>query len=298
MWLPVWPLAADDYTAGIYRMARGPALERRYVEANPHAISNLLVVDVDHPDSALRALSAAGSHPMPTAVVENPSNGHAHVVWALAEPVTRTEYAHRKPIAYAAAVTEGLRRAVDGDKGYNGLLTKNPTHEGWSTHWIGPHLRSLDELAHGLGDFMPPHGWRRTKSRRDNPVGLGRNCSLFETARHWAYREVRHHWGDPDGLGTAIHQKAATRNVELFPEPLPASEVRAIAASITRWITTKSRMWADGPVVYEANLSTMQSFRARTPRSEVSEKLRAANTAHGFQRRLDVRARLESEGIV
>ena len=48
-----------------------------------------------------------------------------------------------------------------------------------------------------------------------------------------------------------------------FPEPLPASEARAIAASIHRWITTKSRMWADGPAVYEATFSTIQAARGR-----------------------------------
>lgn len=65
---------------------------------------------------------------LPNAVVENPANGHAHAVWALSEPVTRTEYAARKPLAYAAAVTEGLRRSVDGDAAYSGLITKNPEH--------------------------------------------------------------------------------------------------------------------------------------------------------------------------
>jgi len=107
LWLPFWPLASDDLREGIYRMSRECALDRRYVEANPQAVSNLLVVDVDHGDAALRALS---NRPLPNAVVENPTNGHAHAVYALAEPVTRTEYAHRKPLAYAAAVTEGLRR--------------------------------------------------------------------------------------------------------------------------------------------------------------------------------------------
>ena len=44
---------------------------------------------------------------------------------------------------------------------------------------------------------------------------------------------------------------------------LAASEARAIAASIHRWITTKSRMWADGPAVYEATFSTIQAARGR-----------------------------------
>lgn len=92
---------------------------------------------------------------------------------------------------------------------------------------------------------------------RADPVGLGRNCTLFESARVWAYREIRNHWGDPAGLGRAIEAEAAARNAE-FSEPLPVSEVRAIAASIHRWIVTKSRMWADGAAVY----------RRRSPRSK------------------------------
>ena len=100
LWLPLWPLAGDDLLEGVYRQSRSSALGRRYIETNPEALSNLLVVDIDHPDAALRALSAQGHHPMPNAVVSNRRNGHAHAVWALAEPVTRTEYARRKPLAY------------------------------------------------------------------------------------------------------------------------------------------------------------------------------------------------------
>lgn len=265
MWLPLWPLASDDFVQGVYRMARGDALQRRYIEANPQALSNLLVVDIDQPDAALRALASAGNHPMPTAVVENPRNGHAHAVWALTEPVTRTEYASRKAISYAAAVVEGLRRAVNGDAGYSGLMTKNPVHDDWETLWLGDQLRSLAQLEAELDTHMPPTRWRETTKHRDNPIGLGRNCTLFETARHWAYREIRNHWGDPTGLGTAIHTEVQTRNTE-FSEPLPTSEARAIATSIHRWITTRSQLWADGPTIYEATFATIQAARARRAR--------------------------------
>ena len=146
MWLPLFPLASDDFVRGVYRTSRSEALLRRHIEANPASMSNLLVVDVDHPDAALRALSAVGNHPMPTAIVENPRNGHAHAVWGLLEPVTRTERAHLKPLAYATAVTEGLRRAVVGDAGYSGLMTKNPTHEDWITHWCRADLYSFAQV--------------------------------------------------------------------------------------------------------------------------------------------------------
>ncbi|WP_296216377.1 replication initiation protein [uncultured Corynebacterium sp.] len=279
MWLPLWPLASDDLLSGLYRGSRERALGKRYIEANPQAVSNLLVVDVDHGDAALRVL---GTRPLPHVIVENPTNGHAHAVWALREPVTRTEYARRKPLAYAASVTEGLRRAVDGDKSYSGLITKNPTHKSWIAQSVADPetLYSLDQLRDGLGDAMPPERWMDTKARRAAPIGLGRNCSLFKTARTWAYREIRHHWGDSPGLARAIHAQSVKLNAE-FPEPLPASEVRAMASSIHRWIVTRSRMWADGPAVYEATFTTIQSARGvasgvarRARRDERIEEMR------------------------
>lgn len=259
LWLPLWPLASDNLRNGIYRTSRQSALGKRYIEANPQAISNLLVVDVDHDDAALRAIWN-GHGMIPNAIVENPINGHAHAIWALAEPFTRTEYARRKPLAFAAAVTEGLRRRVDGDKAYSGLITKNPEHEAWRAEWWTDELYSLGQLAEALGHHMPPPGW--TKTRRKNPVALGRNCAIFETARHWAYREIRNHWGDPEGLGLAILAETQLINAG-YPEPLPDAEARAIARSITKWITTKSRMWKDGPTTYEATFTAIQAARGR-----------------------------------
>ncbi|MER5989331.1 replication initiation protein [Streptomyces sp. NPDC001787] len=262
LWLPLRPYATNRLQEGIRRERRPVAMTRRYVEVNPSALSNLLVVDVDHSDAVLRAVSSVGSHPLPNAVVENPVNGHAHAVWALAEAVTRTEYARRKPLAYAAAVTEGLRRALDGDAAYSGLMTKNPLHTDWSTEWLHGGLHTLGGLEEALSGHMPPARWRETKRFRTNITGLGRNCSIFETARTWAYREVRHHFGSPDTLHTAIHAEVHTRNAE-FTEPLPAVEARAIANSIHRWITTRSRMWKDGAAVYEATFVAIQSARGK-----------------------------------
>lgn len=267
LWLPLRPLASDDLRAGIYRQSRPSALTRRYIEANPRALSNLLVVDIDHEDALMRALwdrSPGRECPgwLPNAVIENPANGHAHAVWALSEPVTRTEYARRKPLALAAAVVEGLRQATGGDEGYSGLITKNPTHESWDASWWTDELYTLSYLQarlEALG-MMPTPSWKRTKRR--NTVGLGRNCSIFETARTWAYREVRHHFGDPEGFVRAVYTRVHELNAE-FPEPLRFSEANAIAKSISTWIITQSRLWADGPAVYEATFTTIQAARGR-----------------------------------
>ena len=261
IWLPRRPLATDDPTTGLTRTSRTLALDRRLIETNPTALTSLLAVDVDHPDALIRALWDRADW-LPTVVTENPGNGHAHAIWALTAPVATTEYAHRRPLALAAAVTEGLRRSVDGDPSYGGLITKNPLNQDWIAHWVTNHTYGLKELAGHLddADLMPPTSWRR--ARRRNPVGLGRNCCLFETARTWAYREARHHWGDPDGLHRAITSTVRDLN-QNFSDPLPSSETRAIATSIHKWITTKSRIWKDGPATYEATFITIQSARGK-----------------------------------
>jgi hypothetical protein len=261
IWLPRRPLATDDPTTGLTRTSRTQALDRRLIETNPAALTSLLAVDVDHPDALIRALWDRADW-LPTVVTENPTSGHAHAIWALTAPVATTEYAHRRPLALAAAVTEGLRRSVDGDPAFGGLITKNPLNGNWSTHWVTSHTYGLNELAGHLddADLMPPTSWRR--ARRRNPIGLGRNCTIFETARTWAYREARHHWGDPDGLHRAITSTIRDLN-QNFSEPLPSSETRAIATSIHKWITTKSRIWKDGPATYEATFITIQSARGK-----------------------------------
>lgn len=274
MWLPHRPLAGDELAYGLYRMSRKDALTKLHIEANPQATSNLLVVDIDHPDAALRALSAVGNHPMPTAIVENPTNGHAHAVWGLHEPITRTERASLKAIQYGAAVAEGLRAAVGGDQGYSGLITKNPLHESWTTHWPDTQqakLYDLAELEHALGPHMPERGWRRGRIPGEI-TGLGRNCTLFETSRHWAYRELRNWFGNPEGLSKAIELHVQLRN-QAFAEPLPLPEALAVARSIAGWITRKSSMWKDGPIVYDATFTLIQSARSRKAAEKRSRNL-------------------------
>ena len=128
--------------------------------------------------------------------------------------------AHYKPIAYAHAITEGLRIAVDGDKGYSGLITKNPQHASWEAHQLYHQPYTLNQLKTALtrDNCMPAPTWRATKRRAI--TGLGRNCTIFESARLWAYREVRNHFGNPESLAQAVIAHVHALNAE-FPEPLP-----------------------------------------------------------------------------
>ena len=281
-WLPRYPYVTDSFTEGLWREKRDKALSRRYVELNPKALTNMLCVDIDGPDALLRAGWCTSYRP--NWVVENPVNGHAHAIWLLASPIPRTQYAHRKPVAYAHAITEGLRIAVDGDKGYSGLITKNPLHASWEAYQFHTRPYGLDELKSALetDECMPEPSWRKTKRR--NVTGLGRNCSIFDSARLWAYREVRNHFGKPESLERAVMAHVAELNDE-FPEPLPAKEAEQIAQSIDGWIVRESSLWADGPAVYEANFVAIQSARGRKGGRKGGLKSGQARTSKAQERK-------------
>jgi hypothetical protein len=224
-----WPHATDDLDRGNWRQPRAEALTRRYIQANPSSLIVQLVVDIDHEDALVRAVSTNGI-PDPSYVAQSPS-GRAHAAYLLKTPVCRTDNARLEPMRFAARVEAGLVNALDADRGYAGFLTKNPVHEEWDTFWVSDHLYTLGELADHLPGWMPRTLPRRTA---DNS-GLGRNVALFNRVRLWSYRAVRNHWdsGLP-GWERATYAYALAVNQE-FNAPLDASEVGQLARSVSRW---------------------------------------------------------------
>lgn len=277
-WLPTSPRATDKFHWGLPRVSREKALERRYVEVNPKPMQSLIVVDLDHSDSVLRAVSAPA---IPNIIVANSRNGHAHAIWALAEPVTCTETSRRGPVVFAAAVTEGLRRATGGDPAYVGLLTKNPLHQDWASELLRVEPWTLHALADTLGADMPTRGWLRAAPRE----GTGRNCTIFETVRRTAYREMRHYFGRSQDFLAAI-ERLVQQESALLADPLPQSECRMIARSVHNWIVRKSDLWLQGPAAYQAKFHEMQSARSRK-RAEWREEFisnESASTGQGRRR--------------
>jgi len=226
--LPQRPHATDDLASGQYRMSRENALLMRYVEHSPHALLGAIVIDCDHTDAAIRAFQRPSDHPQPSWVAQSPS-GRAHIGWWLTGPVCRTDSAHLQPLRYARRIEAGLRASVGGDFAYGGQLTKNPIHPDWETIY-GP------AAGYSLADLQTIHTPRTMPRRPDKAAGLGRNITMFDTARTWAYPQWWHHRG---GTATAWEQLLLQRchaiNTE-FATPLPFVEVKATSTSISRWI--------------------------------------------------------------
>ena len=240
-YLSRYPLATDNLDMGAWREHRERALRRQYVETSPRALVAAVVIDVDRPDAVLRAFERPSDHPMPSWVVEG-NRGHGHVGWWLTAPVCRTDAARVDPLRYLARVTEGLRRSLDGDPAYTGLLTRNPLHDRAGVIWGTNKAYSLRELG-------TVHTPRQLPRRPERSSGLGRNVTMFDTARHQVYGLHDPAMPMDDWHRVVVQHCHVVNNTfnDAFGGPLPFSEVQATASSISRWVrrnfTMSKREW-------------------------------------------------------
>lgn len=217
--------------------------------------------------------------PAPTLTITNPENGHAHLLYALKTSIRTAPDGKMKPLRYAAAVENALRKKLDADTGYSGLICKNPNHEHWKIAVWQPELYTLDWLADSL-DLIAANDKEIVAD-----YGLGRNCTLFDRTRKWAYCAIRQGWPEYDPWLQACHERASAYNLQ-FPTPLDDNEVNGIAKSIAKWTHGKLTKESFIEYVSLSHNSEVQARRGRKggkiggvissgggrPRSEVSDR--------------------------
>ena len=230
--LPYRPYCTDDLAFGIKPNNLQKALEKSYIQINPPSQCFWLIFDVDHSLGAFAWEKA--NLPPPCWVAVNPENGHSHIVYALKHPVTTSEFAHKKPLQYLAAIEQGFISALNSDPNYVGLITKNPTSEKWHVFGVLNHSYELDELAEwvSISQSHKPH------QKASECSSLGRNCYLFDKLRKWSYQAVRRYrGGDYKTWHAEVLSKAHEYND--FRVPMVESEIRAISKSVSKWVWIK-----------------------------------------------------------
>jgi len=119
----------------------------------------------------------------------------------------------------------------------------------------GPRLGyELGELAEYVD--LPKHLPRRNPEQ----IGLGRNITLFDWLRHYAYRHIRHYKGDVRNFvlwQSHLNSKALGRNGD-FQHPLDGKEVWHIAKSVAKWTWRRFDIAAS-----DARFSDQQAHRGR-----------------------------------
>ncbi|MEA2120559.1 replication initiation protein [Halovibrio sp. HP20-50] len=224
--LPRKPYHTDDFGTGLRIRDVQKALQARYIQPNGPTHRYWLVYDVDRSGAVLDWYDRGA--PPPTIVAQNPANGHAHLIYGLEVPVRTAPDGKPGPLRYAAAIDCALRAVLDADVGYAGLICKNPLHSHWRVTEWEPRLYELGDLASWLD--LSSFNDRR---KRLPDYGLGRNCTLFEKLRTWAYRAIRQGWPEYERWHEAVLTRARAYND--FEALLPDSEVRATAKSVAKW---------------------------------------------------------------
>jgi hypothetical protein len=236
--LPVKPYCTDDLSAGLRILPLKDALGKAYIQHNHPGMVWVLAFDVDReivdPNDWWPVWDRAGL-PEPNLTTQTISTGRGHLLYFLDAGVCTTTAARPKPMEFLAALERAYTVALGADPGYAKLVTKNPCCDRWLVWQIHAHPYTLGELA----EHVDLTAYRRLPEA-SAAYGTGRNVTLFNETRHWAYSAIRDYWA-PGGLPR--WNKAVLGHVEAlngqFQKPLPHSETKAIAKSISNWTWKK-----------------------------------------------------------
>ncbi len=260
--LPRRPTVAHELKDGCWQADRREACAAPYIVLNSRTHLNWLTVDIDVRttiDAFLDRVDTLGL-PMPAFVVQNgiprddaePVVGRLHATWLLSTPVQRGERGRSRPQAFANRILRALTRALGGDPGFTNTLVKNPLATGTNakptrTTWLGGRAVDLFELADRLDLSDPPR--RRAADR-----GLGRNVTLFDATRAYAYAivDAMREKARKPAFAAAVQAHATGLNLDT-PRPLGAREVQTVVDSVVDWTwlhyrgrTKKAGTSADG----------------------------------------------------
>lgn len=250
---PRRPYCTDDFKSGVHIKSLKQALTKVYIQANPPYLRVWSLYDIDRPAGGLAWEDA--NLPPPSWTTVNKSNGHAHLAYGLRAPVlTSSMEARQAPLRYLNAVESAFRSKLKGDDGFSGLLTKNPAHPLWWT-LKGPQLAyDLNDLAQwvDLDNFKACQGVKVAE------IGLGRNVTVFDFVRLWAYKKVREYKGQQGGFvywQKAVYDRCLNRNAD-FIQPMDTREAYQIAKSVAKWTWSRFDLEAS-----DAKFSKLQTIR-------------------------------------
>jgi hypothetical protein len=225
--LPTKVRSTDWFEEGTRFRKKENALKHRFVELH-QLYKKFIALDIDEPATAYR-WDERGLPP-PSYVMVNPENAHCHYLYELTTPVYYTEQAHRAPQKFYEATDIALTAALDADTCFVGRLVKNPLHPSWRTirHQVSYELADFQEFGLDL---------RATKKQVVRESAEGRNTTLFDTLRFWAYATVKS-YGAFESFQQAVDSKAISINghfVGNLNGVLPVKEVLSTAKSVGKW---------------------------------------------------------------
>lgn len=248
--LPRFAYATQEKGEGVYRYPALEALKYKLIEYNSNSIG-YLCYDLDSDSTVIDFLDSFHL-PKPNILVINPANNHGHALYSLTCPVHRNQASNPAPLRYLASIDIAMTETlIKADPGYNKLLCKNPMHPSWLVLYPRERPYTLSELADYLD--LKKYGKRKPLPA----IGLGRNCTLFDTVRAFSYSERRKPGITPDTLYQSILARAHEVNAG-FTSPLSGSEVRGVVRSITKW--SWKHITPEGFIEYQRNAGKRSGY--------------------------------------
>jgi hypothetical protein len=234
--LPTKPYCTNDLATGLKIRPKNSAISFKYIQPNSPFYQHYFVLDLDYESALSEILYSLDGIPMPNFVAETPNSGRLHAFFELKTPIYTTDASRQKPIMLANAVYLRLQQLFNADVGYSGLISKNPIHEQWRTYSLRKKPYTLNELSSKLD--IDWHEAKKTPKQHE-AIGLGRNCYIFHTARHWAYVEIRKYRGKTYNVWLQAVIDHCLKLNEGITEPMQYNEIKGIAKSISRYCWKK-----------------------------------------------------------
>ena len=192
-----------EYPYSTFRVWADEAWAYLEIELNTSFCLTVIVIDCDYAGvmARIRELKATMGFPEPSWVTVRRKNGHAHVVYVLANPVytkgTRKYPANRGAQMLYARVRAWLTEQLDGDPAYrqHANTTHNPAPQGaaaeadiYETYWFPTRPYALHALHDHLPDGyrMPRRRWPKLDDLiADLEAGASPNPTLLKIANCW-----------------------------------------------------------------------------------------------------------------
>lgn len=253
--LPSKPYYTNNFFLGKKIGHLKTALCASHIQSNSSTHKYFILLDLDSETSTFDW--ADKGLPAPHLIVRNLNDGRSHMTYILETSVKVDLLGHYKPIKYCSDIEHGLAVKVGADMNYNGLLTKNPFKSSlYKVFSFQDEPYDLDYLHEFVDkDLVKRHREAKREKGIEDGFASGRNCTLFENLRQWAY--TNWHRCDLAELQSVLLSQAMEFNA--FECPLSTNEVSTIADSVFRFIRRNFSI---------ERLSELKSERAKRSRQK------------------------------
>lgn len=307
--LPARPYCVKQKGDFLLMLDREDAQLYPLIQFNTHYRKGFIILDLDYEDALTEIVYCRIGLPLPNFVVANQDNGRAHAYFQLKYPIidpsgisekSKKKYEEKygrktvnnpnfnKTLDFYNRIRHELVEVYDADKGYTGLISKNPLSSKWRTTHLVKEPYTLYELAQKLK--IPPkrEDPKKVLSQlsKDEFKEAGRNCNVFYTACTFAYTEIRKFRGGQTYQQWFKHILNHCMSLnEGFADPLGYNEVKGIARSISRYCWKK-----DGHCYQEF-------IDRQTRKGQLGGKKGGVVRSNQYQPLRDEALRLKKEGL-